>query len=174
MAATIEVLAEQGLPGLSVENVATRAGVNKTTIYRRWPALADLVTEAVGEAQRTRIPIPDTGSLAGDLRALLQGALAFLESPTGQAMVHVALGTPSGGDVTKVHREVWAARFARLSEVIRRGVERGELSADLDARFLLELLVAPVYFRLFVARERVDDAYVERLVDLVLRAACAG
>ncbi|MGH0032799.1 MAG: TetR/AcrR family transcriptional regulator [Myxococcota bacterium] len=171
MAATIDVLAKSGVAGLSVEAVAARAGVNKSTIYRRWPTLADLVTEAIGDLQQARIPLPDTGALASDLRALLAQARALLTSADGRALAHAALGTPASAAAARASRKVWAARFALLGRVVQRGVERGELPPDVDARFLLETLVSPLYFRLFVAREPVDDAYLDRLVEQALRAA---
>lgn len=171
MAATLEVLAEDGLLGVTVEKVASRAGVHKTTVYRRWPAITGLVADAIRDVLRTAIPMPDTGSVRDDLRQVLREARAFLTSPEHQPMIHAALAAWPTGELTELLRELWATRFSLLGEVVERGIERGELPADIDRRFVLEVLTAPLYFRIFIAGETVDDDYLDRVVDFVLDRA---
>ena len=89
--ATIEELAESGYAGLTLGAVADRAGVNKTTLYRRWGTREALVLDAMLSMAGERIPIADTGSLKGDLTALANGSAATAGSPQGQAVVRAVV-----------------------------------------------------------------------------------
>jgi AcrR family transcriptional regulator len=170
LAATVDVLAEQGVAGFSIDAVAARAGVSKTTVYRRWPTTAALMTDAASAVLEMAIPVPNTGAVRTDLARVLEEALAFVTSPLGQALVHAALGAPDRAEVSASLQLLWNRRFARLGEIIRRAVDRGELPRTVDGRFLLELLAAPLYFRLFIEREKVDRRYLKRVVDHLLAA----
>ena len=172
-AATVEVLAERGVAGLTVEAVAARAGVNKTTIYRWWPTPMALAVDAVDDVLELAIPIPDTGSLRDDLRRVLREAHTFVTSPLGQAVVHAALGAPDSPEIIAALQAVWTKRFSLLDDIVHRAVERGELPASTDGRLLMELLAAPLYFRLFITRSRVDRRYLDRVVDHVIAGATA-
>ena len=83
-------LVEHGYESLNVEDVAQRAGVHKTTVYRRWPTKAELVADAVRERSADRVEVPDTGSLAGDLQALARAVVASIGSAEGSAMIRTA------------------------------------------------------------------------------------
>jgi AcrR family transcriptional regulator len=172
LAAALDELLEVGYGRLSFESVANRAGVHKTTVYRRWPSREALVTAAL-LAQRARdVPIPDTGSIRSDLRILAQAIAASITSPTGQAVVR-SLVSEAGdiAEVTTAVRDFWTARFAVARVVVSRAVDRGELAPGIDPDFLIEALVGPLYLRLLVTRGPLDDAFIGKLVDLLLSGA---
>jgi AcrR family transcriptional regulator len=171
LAAAVQTLAERGVAGLTVEEVAARAGVNKTTIYRRWPTVHALAADAVSDVLELAVPIPDTGSLRDDLRRVLREANAFVISPIGQALVHASVGAPDTAAIAESLQAVWAKRFALLAAIVDRAVARGELPPITDSRFLLEQLAAPLYFRLFIVRAKVDRHYLDRVVDHTIAAA---
>jgi AcrR family transcriptional regulator len=174
---TAELLGEGGFAGLTVEAVADRAGVNKTTIYRRWPTIESLVADALATRSRATIPVPDTGALRSDLLQLLEEVEAAISSPLGKAIVRQSLVRRNGEEsvvIEQLRRDFWATRFRLTGEVVRRAIRRGELPEGTDARFVLETLVAPLYFRVFVSGEPIGPDLKDQLVDLVVRGLGAA
>jgi AcrR family transcriptional regulator len=170
--ATVETLVGSGYAGLSVDEVARRAGVNKTTIYRRWPDVGALVIDALLDRQQEHVPIPDTGELRGDLLALLDAVTASITSPEGAALLRAAQDSGPPELESLVHR-FWHSRFALGRQIFQRAVDRGEVAPGLNHDLLLELAVAPLHFRHLVTREPLSRAFRARLVDAVVDAALA-
>ena len=171
LTAVTSLLAEDGMHAITFERVAKRAHVNRATLYRRWTSVVELTSEAVGETLRQAIPMPDTGTLRGDLRQILDAAHAFLTSTEGMASVRVSLAAAGGSDLHEVRQDVWTSRFALQLEVAERGIARGEIDAGTDLRVMLEIVAAPLYFRLFIVGAGVDSDYLDRVVDFALRGA---
>jgi Tetracyclin repressor-like, C-terminal domain len=115
------------------------------------------------------IPTPDSGSVRDDLLAVVRAVITYLTSPTGLAVLHVISLTVD--DYRDARQSFWAARLDALRPVVERGIARGELRPDTDARLLLETLVAPLHGRLLLTGEPVDATLAERIVDLVLDGA---
>jgi AcrR family transcriptional regulator len=169
-----ELLADVGYEALRVEEVAARAGVHKTTVYRRWPTKAVLVGDAARERSRAMVPVPDTGSFAGDLRALARAVAANVGSEEGTRVTRtlVAAATTSD-DVAAVSVDFWAERFTLTGAIVERAVERGELPPGTDSRLVIESLIGPMYVRLLLTRAPVDRAFADRVADLVIAGARA-
>ena len=165
--ATLEALGSQGYAGLRVEDVAARAGVNKSSIYRRWPAKSDLVSAALVALRQQIPPEPDTGSLRRDALSMLRASRARMASPAGAAIVRAVLAVDDPG-VTQVARSIWDRVYATPSPMFERAMDRGDLPRGTDTAFLVELLVAPVLHRIFVLHKSADDAFLARVVDSVL------
>jgi AcrR family transcriptional regulator len=170
LTATVDTLADRGYAGLSVEEVATRAGVHKTTIYRRWPDVGALVVEALLERQQKTVPIPNTGELRGDLLALLDAVVANLTSSDGRALLRAAQDSGPPELESLVH-QFWHARFALARQIFERAADRGEIPAGLDHDLMIELAVAPLFFRQLVTREPLSRAFRARLVDALVDKA---
>ena len=173
--ATIEELAESGYAGLTLGAVATRAGVNKTTLYRRWGTREALVLDAMLGMAGERIPIADTGSLKGDLTALANGSAATAGSPQGQAVVRavVAAGAHDAPLAAASHR-FWTERLAIDGEIVERAIARGELPAGTDPRTVIEAVLGAIYFRLLVTAEPPDPEFLERVVATVAAGAASS
>lgn len=170
--ATVELLAERGLSGLTMAAIAERAGTGKTTIYRRWSSKEEVVLAAV-EAFVTTITPPDTGALESDLVALLKKTARRYQTPTGQAVLGLAAELPHNEQLARAFREdVLLPRRAAVREVLERGVRRGDLRADLDPDLVIDLLYGPLNYRLLVTGYDADEVFVADLVDAVLRG-CA-
>jgi AcrR family transcriptional regulator len=169
VAATVALLAEDGVAGVSVDSVATRSEVARTTIYRRWGSPEALMLEALREelGPRARRPV-DTGSLRGDLLALLQDVTAFSTSEQGRGIMQAVFIQRSSPVIASEVRAYWAQRFAAAGEIVGRAVERGELAPDVPQRLVVEMAAAPVYLRLFITHEPVDEAYLASVVEFVL------
>jgi AcrR family transcriptional regulator len=170
LAAAFDELATSGLDEATVAAVAKRSGVHETTIYRRWVTRENLFVAALLERSADAIPAPDTGSTRGDFLAIVRGVIAYMSSPAGGAVLRAAMLRVD--DAYADAREAfWARRLEALSPVVTRGIERGDLPADADARLLLEMLVAPIHGRLLFTGGPIDDDFAERLVDVVLYGA---
>ena len=173
LTATIEALGEDGLGGTTIEGIASRANVAKTTIYRHWPDRSALLLEAV-EHFAGQFEMPDTG----DLRADLVRWLTFLDehmnaSEFGGALpsiVDAAEHDPEMAEAFAAHsRERRALSLKRLE----RAVERGELPPDTDGELVQLLVVSPIFYRRLIARKRLRPAEIARIVDHVLAGLAA-
>jgi AcrR family transcriptional regulator len=172
LAAAYDELAAHGFDGATVAGVAKRSGVHETTVYRRWVTRENLLVAALLERSADAIPAPDTGSIRGDLLAIVREVLAYVGSPGGTAILRAAM-LPVDEAYTEARKDFWAHRLDALAPVVTRGIARGDLRADTDARLLLEMLIAPIHGRLLLTGEPVGDELAERLVDLVLGGAAA-
>lgn len=169
--ATLDLLAEVGYRDLQLPDVAARAGVNKTTVYRRWPTTAQLVGDLIRDLAVDEVPIPDTGTLHGDLVALLTDVAAIIDRPAVKAIIQAGIPQPTDAPPAVAARvEYWQDRFGRSSEIVRRAIARGELDAGTEPRTLVEYASSPIYFRRLVTGEAVDDAFVEQLAARTIRA----
>jgi AcrR family transcriptional regulator len=170
--ATLTQLAEVGYERLSIPQIAEMAGVNKTSIYRRWPTKSDLVREVLGIAMHHADDAPDTGQLRTDLVALARGVAMWMQSRVGTALIRIMLA--EGGNP-----EVRALANAAYSEagkhgpwiVIQRAVERGEISRQLDPSLMLFTIAGAIMHRVFVENRDASDTFLNQVVDLVLFGA---
>ena len=168
--ATLDELAVFGYRDLSFESVAHRAGVHKTTLYRHWPNRESLVREALLARSEVTVPIPDTGSLREDLIAFARSVVANITAPDYEAIVRaVASDARTEGALGDASRGFWRERFHLARIIVLRGIERGEIRSDVDPNLLLESLVGPLYLRLLITREPLDDAFVESLATQLIR-----
>ncbi|MFD8542854.1 TetR/AcrR family transcriptional regulator [Streptomyces sp. NPDC059649] len=173
--ATLDLLAAHGYEGLTIEGVAQRSGVNKTTIYRWWPSKGALLGAALIGARRLDFALPDTGSLQGDLVALLEAIVALLTAPPSSDIAVATLGAVTHSPELAVHvREFFADRLARELPVFERAVARGELAADADPTLLVDLLAGAAWFRLTLRQLPLDEAFVSRTVRTVLKGAATS
>lgn len=164
--ATVDVLFESGFDALSVREIAERAEVHESSIYRRWGTKADLVVDALLSRLGQDVPTPDTGSLREDLLATLRAVKAFLGTPLGENLVRMALRKDifSKSD----HARYWTDRFTRGSAMLDRAEARGELRPGINRFLTIETLIGPLYFRFLLTREPMDEGVLETVVDLVL------
>ncbi|MET9358800.1 TetR/AcrR family transcriptional regulator [Streptomyces sp. NPDC006617] len=173
-------LAEAGYEGLTVEGVAARAGVHRTTVYRRWRDVGGLLVDVIDAAGEMDWQPPDTGSLRGDLTALNR---EIQESLVVRPSFAVALMAASfhSEQAARAQTRLWADRYAQCELLVERAVARGELPArgaraatDLDARSLLIAATAPVYHQLVLLRADPDPRLPERAAAAAVLAAAAG
>jgi AcrR family transcriptional regulator len=151
-----------------VADVADRARVHRSTVYRRWPTRSALIAEALTE-HTSRLVVPDTGTWAGDVRALAVELAAFFSDPVEVAM-NAALAAATDLEITSVVLAHWGPIIADLIAPVARAVERGEVAPDADAQLVLQLLVGPLLLQTVLMHTEPDDTYVTDLADLVHRA----
>jgi len=175
LAAVLDELNVNGYAALSVEAVASRAGVNKTTIYRRWPTLDDLLVDALMAWSEEAIPGADTGSIETDL-LMLGGELADqLNGGLGRQIVAVVLTaglrSPQLREATRRYFDQQAVRAAPL---VARAIDRGELPANTDANVLLTTFRAPLFYRMVTTGDPIDEGLIAQTTRVTLAAARAG
>ena len=168
LAATLELLAEHGFDGASIDGIAARAGVGKATIYRHWGSKAGLVIDAC--ATLPGVPsVPATGSLSGDLEAVLHALVAHLGHPTRSriltSLVDAAQRDP---ELAALHRAFIDRRRAPLRRVLEAAVERGELAAGVDLDLAVDLLAGPLVYRHLLWHEPISPGFVQEVVAAAL------
>ncbi|MEU1483999.1 TetR/AcrR family transcriptional regulator [Streptomyces sp. NPDC005752] len=174
LAATVTELTRTGYAALTVDGVARRAGVHKTTIYRNWKDSDGLVADALVGHFSADIPIPDTGAVESDLRALARSLVATMTTRAGRALLATVLSDAVRiPRLAEVKHALFVDRFRRAEPVVTRAVERGELPAETDPAELLKALAAPIYFRLVFTGEEVGEATADGAVRVALAAAYA-
>jgi len=132
--AAVEEVMAAGYDGFTFDGVAERAGVHRTSVYRRWPDKTALLVDALLASAASDVPQPDTGSLEADLRQLLSSIVISLARPTARAMLRAAAAeSESTPEIGRVARAFWAHRIELAAEIVRRAQRRGEAPADLDA-----------------------------------------
>jgi AcrR family transcriptional regulator len=173
--AALSELIDGGYAALSVEAVAARAGVNKTTIYRRWPTLDDLLVDALMEWSHDALPAMDTGSVETDLLALGGQLADVLNAGVGRQVVALVLTAGlRSAQLRETTRRYFDHQALRAIPIVNQAIDRGELPADTDANALLTTFRAPLFYRLVTTGDPIDEELVTQAARVTLTAARAG
>ena len=170
LAATLDLLASRGLAAMSVEEVAARAGVGKATVYRRWPSKGLLALDAFVTSFREQQPLPDTGTLRGDLVAALT---AWVRAVTGTSMGSMLTGLIAEAQHDVGLRAAWRERVleplrTQHRVMLDRAVARGEIPATVDREVVLDLFFGAAQHRLLLGHLPLTDDFVREVVDVIL------
>jgi AcrR family transcriptional regulator len=173
--ATVAELIERGYAGLTVEGVASRAGVNKTTLYRRWGGRDALIVDAVEAFAAAEAKVPDSGDIEEDLRLWARSILATLTGPVSGALVRAVFG--GAGDSPQVHQlrhRFWLTRSALVMPMVHRAIARGQLPPGTAADEVIRHVGAPLYYRLLVLGEPLTPEAADLAARVTATAALAG
>jgi AcrR family transcriptional regulator len=166
--AAAELLTEVGYDKMSVEEVAARAGVHKTTVYRRWPTKAELTADATALNSADAVPIPDTGDLVKDLKSLARDIVANIGTEGGARRSRsIAAAAASSDELATAMHGFWAHRLTLSAQVIERAIQRGELPTDTDATLIIETVIGPLWVRLLLTGEPITEELADQVVELV-------
>jgi AcrR family transcriptional regulator len=172
LAAAAELLVERGLAEMSMEEVAARAGVGKATVYRRWSTRGTLALDAFVADYLRRQPLPDTGSLRGDLTAALRTWMRLVtRTPVGR----VLRGLLAEAQRDPALAAAWTERVigpvrAEHRIIVRRAIARGEVPAETDPDVVMDLLYGSAYHRLLQGHLPLSDRFVAQVVDMIMSA----
>ncbi len=167
LSAALQLVAEVGIAGLTMDAVASQAGVGKATIYRRWSSKEALMLDAWMSCVR-QPEVPDTGNLRGDLRIMLgQVWHPLTEGELQRVFPQMIAAAKVNPDVAEAYQEFITQRRSGLQTVLQRAVARGEIDADADLSLVHDLLVAPLLYRWMVTDALVDDSVVELVITTV-------
>jgi AcrR family transcriptional regulator len=170
LTAAVELLAERGLAAMSIEEVAARAGVGKTTIYRRWPSKGLLALDAFVASFREVQPLPDTGTLRGDLLAALH---AWVRAVTQTPMGSMLTGLIAEAQHDQELRGAWRDRMLEPLRtqhriMLDRAVSRGEMAPSVDREVVLDLFFGAAEHRLLLGHLPMSDDFITDVVDVIL------
>ncbi|WP_030771622.1 TetR/AcrR family transcriptional regulator [Streptomyces sp. NRRL F-2664] len=168
--AVLAELAAVGFSRMSIEGIARRAGVGKTAVYRRWKSKLHLVLDLVGAFAVDGLPVPATGTLYGDVRALLEVMSHVLRHPVASAVIPDLLVEASRNpEIADAVRGALLDGQHRMAQgIVSDAVARGELPAHLSADHALDLLIGPLYWRQVVVRDAVTSAHLDTLAHQVV------
>jgi AcrR family transcriptional regulator len=173
--AALAELEDAGYAGLTLERVAERSGVHLATLYRRWRTVEGVVVDLLGEIGKTRVPIPDTGSLEDDLRILALEIARLYQRPRMRALVEgIVAAAARSPEASDAWATVIAERNRLAARIVERAIGRGELPPGTDGVAVISAIGAPIYYRMLVARGAVDDALAESTAVSVHAGALKG
>ncbi|MFD5128299.1 TetR/AcrR family transcriptional regulator [Streptomyces olindensis] len=170
-----DALTEQGFTGLDLADVARRAQVGKTTVYRRWGTVTGLVADLLQDMAEQSAPRSETGSLLGDLTANARLVQRTLTDPR-QGALFKALIAAATGDVktaAALHR-FYDIRVREWAPCVRQAVERGEVPEGTDPHDVIRAVSAPLYYHLLISGGRLDEPTADRAAEAAAMAARAG
>lgn len=170
--AALELLIEGGTQACTYQAVAERAGVDRSTLYRRYPDRWEMMIDAM-MARAAADVMPDlTGSFPGDLRSVLRKLVATLETPVGPALLEVAAELRAGAR-DDYSRAYFDRRMSQLDPMFDTAIARGELPASTDREAIFTFAAGAVYFRMFIAARGVDEEFINTIVQSVCWLFCS-
>ncbi|OLF12500.1 TetR/AcrR family transcriptional regulator [Actinophytocola xanthii] len=170
-----DMLAERGFAALDLGELATRAEVGRTTVYRRWGSVAAVVADLLLEMAAESLPRADTGTLLGDLRANARLVVRTLTDPRQGALFRSMLAAATSDEATAAAlRRFYTTRIAEWAPCVTDAVARGEVPADTDPEEVIRAVSAPLYYRLLTGTAELDETAADRAAEAAVVAAKAG
>ncbi|GAB3323563.1 TetR/AcrR family transcriptional regulator [Geodermatophilus aquaeductus] len=166
----LALLASHGYAGLTLDELASRSGVAKTTILRRWPSKAAVAAAGVERLALQSVDVPDSGTLRGDLHALLHAAVDTFARGHGQFVPRLLREAGHHPEITDLLFTVIHTRRQAYRRVLALAIARGELAPTGDQELLIDLLIGPIWTRLLITRDPITSGYVDSVVETVLVA----
>jgi AcrR family transcriptional regulator len=158
----------EGNATFSVADVAQRASLHRSTVYRWWPTRVDLVKEAL-TLHTAQLTVPDTGNWGSDVLALTRELAAFFSDPVEVAM-NAVLASDTESMVAEIQRAHWGPIMRDLSKVVDRANRRGEVREGVNPRFVLQMIVGPLLLNTTFGRSGVGEGTVDAVAEAVTRA----
>ncbi|WP_411681824.1 TetR/AcrR family transcriptional regulator [Clostridium thailandense] len=170
LTAAYELLLEKGFGTVTIEKIAEKAGVSKATIYKWWPNKAAVIMDGFFDAAVVRLPIPDTGSTINDMIIQVNNLSKFLVSREGRVINEIIAEGQYDQKLAKTYRTIYF-RPRRLDSryILERGISRGELKEDLDIELIIDLIFGPLFYRLLITGDVVDEDFIKKLVSYVFK-----
>ena len=169
--AILQLLVEGGIDACTFQNVAGRAGIERSTLYRRNPDRWPTIIGAIIELADRETANFDSGSFRKDLANTLNNLMKVLNSPLGPPLIEVA-GALQAGVAPGQAERFWQSRQRQLAPMFDAAIERGELAPDVDRDELFAMAAGPIYFRRFIASQPLTEAWIRKIVDQVCDRCC--
>ncbi|NKY27185.1 TetR-like C-terminal domain-containing protein [Nocardia gamkensis] len=166
--ATLARIEAAGIGAVRIADVAADAGVHETSIYRRWKTLPRLLLDALLSLVAEEIPLPDTGSLRGDLERFVTDLIRFAQTPSGRALIRGSVITEADPEVDVIRREFWVRRLSASEEIVRRGIARGDAVPTADPRLTVLTLGGLIHLHVTQLGGELPAGLARDAVDLVL------
>ena len=166
----IALLGSHGYAGLTLDELAARSGVAKTTILRRWPSKAAVAAAGVERLALQSVDVPDSGTLRVDLLALLHGAVEAFVRGRGQFVARLIREAGHHPEIADLLYAVIHTRRQAYRRVLALAIARGELAPSIEQDLLIDLLIGPIWTRMLITRDPITHEYVDSVVEAVLTA----
>jgi len=166
LTAAYDLLLENGFGAITIEKIAEKAGVSKATIYKWWPNKAAVVMDGFLNATNVKLPIPNTGSTIDDMFIQVNNFAKFLNSREGNIITEIIGEGQFDPKLADTYRAIYFKPRRSISkQILERGISRGELRKDLNIELSIDLIWGPVFYRLLITGEVVDDTFVKNLIN---------
>jgi AcrR family transcriptional regulator len=163
-----DLLETEGFAAVTVEAIAERAGVSKATVYRWWPNRAAVVMDGFLSIVSSEVPFPHTGRAREDIRIHMRRLAEAFSGKIGSTVAALIAEGQSDPELAEALRSRWlSVRRAEAREILKLGIERGELREDLDPEVAVDVLYGPIYYRMLVGHAPLDDDFADALADHV-------
>jgi AcrR family transcriptional regulator len=169
--AVLELLVEGGIDACTFQNVAVRAGIERSTLYRRCPDRWQTIVDAIIDLTDRETPFNDSGTFRGDLTDSLGQMAAILSSPIGPPVMSVAAALQAGHAPGETSR-FWASRQAQIGLIFDAAIARGEIPPDINIADVFAMAAGPLFFRTFVVGLPTDEEFIGKVVDMVCSRYC--
>ena len=171
LTATLDLLMESGLGELTIDDISRRSGVAKTTIYRHWAGRSALVIDACSQMTDGQELPPDTGSLEGDLRAILTGIADLLGTARWSSILPSIIDAAEHDpEFAGIHSRIQRGHAAPLRAALDRAALRAEIPPAADRNAIAAALLGPLFYRRWFSREQIDAEFLE----MIIQSAMAG
>ena len=168
LAATIQLLSEKHLRYISIEEIARKANVGKTTIYKWWPSKAYVALDAFLKKINRMVPMPDTGSVRNDIQEHCRSLISFYKSPAGRILGQFVAESESDKELASLFRERFLRPRREAAGVIfDRGIQRGEIDKSVNRELVLDMIYGPTVFRLFIGHAPLEDNLADDIVTIL-------
>lgn len=167
--ATMTELLARGIDDFSIAGVARRAGIDPAAITGHWPDRRVLLMEVMTTLAAQAAPIPDTGTLRGDLQALADATTALVATPKGRRWMHRVLPNGQDADLYEVSHDFWDIRLGSAAEILHRAARRGELRVGVDPQLAIRMFAAGYYFDAIFSNVPVRPEYAEQVMEIFIR-----
>jgi AcrR family transcriptional regulator len=169
LGAAFTITSEAGYGGLTIDTIAERSGVHKTTIYRRWGSVDVILFDAIVARAESAVPLPNTGDARVDLIAMARSVATNLEDPMSRAVAGAVLSGAGDGSLKEFSDRFWDDRIGKAAEIVKEGQKVGQIDASLEPSDVVVEIVGPIWFRVMVLQSPVDRSFVEAIVDSAIR-----
>ena len=169
LAAALALLRERKYRDFSVDEIALRTGVAKTTIYRRWPSKGALVAATVEPLASADLEAPDTGTLRGDLTVLLRRFSETVSGELGPVVAALIGESQTDTELQQILKKALTPRRKLFHDALDRGVQRGELAADTNRELFVDMLRGPIWTRLLLTGGKIDVEVADAVVAMMTR-----
>ncbi|MBT2573115.1 TetR/AcrR family transcriptional regulator [Bacillus sp. ISL-51] len=165
LSAAYDLLLENGFDAVTVDKIAERAQVSKATIYKWWSNKAAVVMDSFLSTAADRLPVPDTGSAVNDILTHATNLARFLTSREGNVITELIGAGQLDAKLAEEYRtRFFQPRRLQAKDLLVKGIQKGELRENLDIGVSIDLIYGPIFYRLLVTGDEVDDSYVHDLV----------
>jgi AcrR family transcriptional regulator len=164
-----QLLLEQGFKSVTVEGIALKSGVSKTTIYKWWPNKAAVVLDGFFDATEILLQVPETGSAKEDLFIQVNNLATFFTSSKGRIIAElIAEGQFDANVAAEYQKRYFAPRRLITRSIMERGIEKGQMKSDIDIELLIDIIYAPIFYRLLITGDKIDTEYINNVLEQAL------